>query len=194
MFYRGLVLKCKYCRATDWFPLDALSNEYLCNRCNRSQVITDQILIDSHKSTWFYKLDEIAYQGFSHDMIVPLLALDRIAEKCGDTFLWAPELELYRVGAEKPELELDICCIADGVLTIGEAKKADRLAPEAKDEREAAAKYHDVARELGARRVVFATLAPKWRDSTKALIEKEFAGSRAELVFYHAVASHPGPA
>ena len=71
-------------------------------------------------------------------------------------------------------MEVDICCISDGILTIGEAKKDDRLGKSAKEENETIAKYYQLASAIGATRVVFATYANSWREVTVQRVHSVF--------------------
>ena len=50
---------------------------------------------------------------------VTLLALDHLRNTSEESFLYTPDLELTKRDAETAEMELDILCIIDGVLTFG---------------------------------------------------------------------------
>lgn len=65
----------------------------------------------------------------------------------------------------------------DGVLTIGEAKKAAKLNNKRAEEIRTIEKYKDLATKLGARRIVFATLAEQWDAATQQEILKRLDGS-----------------
>jgi hypothetical protein len=67
-------------------------------------------------------------------------------------------------------------CVMDGVLTIGEAKKADRLDNKRAEEVRTIEKYKTLATNLGARRIVFATLAERWDATTEQKILEILAG------------------
>jgi hypothetical protein len=155
IFHRGLILKCDFCRNADWFSVGDIDDGFACKRCRREQPILSRHAMQQPEPVWFYQLDEIAYQGLRNDMQVPLLALDFLRRK-SKSFLYSDELELWESGS-KPLMEIDICCICDGVLMIGEAKSTDRIEGGGAKEVSALEKYRDAARMFGARRFVLAT-------------------------------------
>jgi hypothetical protein len=184
VLYRGFILQCQYCRRADWFPLVELSDSFTCKRCHREQVFTQKHWRYPNQPHLYYQLDELVYLGLEHNMQVPLLALD-ILRGSKDSFLYVHELE-YREKAEKdkdkPLLEVDINCIADGVLTIGEAKKDDRLGKNDKEESETISKQLELAKRLCAHQIVFATASEEWHPSTLDRILKAFAEQRFDLI------------
>ena len=109
-------------------------------------------------------------------MTVPLLALDYLRKNASDSFLCTNELEFFNSNPTTPVLESDICCIPSGVLTIGEAKKRNRLGESAADEVANIEKYLELCNLLAPRQVVFATMATAWSDATLAKIEEVFRG------------------
>ena len=174
VLYRGFVLQCQYCRDADWFALSDLTDTFTCKRCHRSQIFTQKHWRYPEQPRLYYQLDELVYQGAEHNMQVPLLALDRLRRESKDSFLHAPELS-YRVsGAEKPLCEVDLNCIVDGILTIGEAKKDDRLGKNDSEESAVISRYLDLGKKLGARQIVFATSSDQWRSSTLDKLCKAF--------------------
>lgn len=63
-----------------------------------------------NEPVWYYKLDEIIYQGICNDMHVPLLALDYLRRK-HTSFSYADELELWRPGQTRPFIEMVLNCL-----------------------------------------------------------------------------------
>ncbi len=120
----------------------------------------------------------------SHNFIVPLLSIFRLQEKA-ESFDYAPELELLDPRTNEQLLELDICCIADGKLTIGEAKTANSLGKSPKEERVSVAKYYQLAEKIGASQVVFATASEQWREETEKLIAERFSNSLTKVVLWN---------
>jgi len=166
VLYRGFVLKCQYCKRTDWFAVGSITDSFTCPRCHSEQIYTSTHWMNGEHPSWFYQLDEIVYQGLSHDMDVPLLALDRLRREANDNLIAVSELRYFDGVNKKPFIESDLNCVVDGILTIGEAKKADRLAKTEKEELAIVTSYLDLANRLGARQLVFATTAEKWRAKT----------------------------
>jgi len=177
---RGTVLKCQYCRTADWFSLRDLADEFNCKRCRRKQAILSAHFLREPEPVWHYQLDEVAYQGIRNDMHVPLLALDYMRKK-DSRFSYADELEIYKQSSPRPFIEMDLCCICEGTLTIGEAKTTERIEGGGKRERRCLAKYREAALLLGARRFVLATPI-SWTDETLANAMRAFADTNIEVV------------
>jgi hypothetical protein len=176
VLYRGFIFKCAFCRNADWFSIDEITHEFKCKRCGHVQVYVSEHWREPNEPSWYYKLDEIVYQGYSHNMSVPALALYFLSQKKLESFLYSPELEFFDDNSDVPVAELDLFCIQDGILSIGEAKKEDRLGENASDDRRISGKYHEFAKKLCARKVIFATIAPQWSGRTVEQIRHTFLG------------------
>ena len=79
------------------------------------------------RPAWFYKLDELIYQGYRQGMAISLLALDYLKANSRESFTFATDREFWKPKAPKPEMEVDLFCAPDGVFTVGEAKTQDSL-------------------------------------------------------------------
>jgi len=180
ILHRGVILKCEYCRSADWFPVAEIDDGFKCSRCRRTQRIASKHTLGKREPGWYYQLDEIVFQGLKHNMHVPLLALDH-QRKNAKTFLYSEELEIWKPGEDLPFKEIDICCICDGLLTIGEAKAASRIEAGGRKERATLHKYREVAEGLGARRLVLAT-SQSWAAETIENARRIFEGTRIEVV------------
>jgi hypothetical protein len=168
---RGFIFKCRFCRNADWFSLDEVTQNFKCKRCARIQGVSAQnYWYGEHEPGWFYKLDEIVYQFLRHNGYVTLLALDYLKRKANDSFLYTPDLELTKDGENDAFMELDILCLPDGAMSIGEAKKEDRLGNSKREEIETVRTYNRLAKQIGAESLVFATFAESWSDKTEAYI------------------------
>lgn len=124
ILYRGTILYCSYCRGADWYNIGELDQAFICHRCSQRQIIQQLHWKEGKELTWFYKLDEVIYQGIANNMDLPLLTMAYLKKKAKSSFLYVPELEFRRrENQSKPELEVDICCIQDGRIILGECKK-----------------------------------------------------------------------
>lgn len=177
---RGTVLKCQYCRTADWFSVRDLAEDFVCKRCGRRQTILSQQALKQPEPVWYYKLDEIAFQGLRNDMHVPLLTLDYLRRK-NPRFAYVDEIELWKPGADRPFIEIDLCCICEGTLTIGEAKTTERIEGGGKRERRSLAKYKETALLLGAGRFVLAT-SKVWAAETLASVTATFTDTDIEVL------------
>jgi len=122
------------------------------------------------------------YLGLEHNMQVPLLALDALRRASQDSFLFVHELGYSETASDAPPREIDLNCIADGLLTIGEAKKENRLGKNDREASEAISKYLDLAKRLRAHQIVFATSSDEWHPSTLERIEDAFKDERFGLI------------
>jgi hypothetical protein len=174
VLYRGFVFQCQYCRRADWFRLGELTDKFTCNRCHRDQVFIHAHWRHPNQPHLYYQLDELVYQGLAHNMHVPLLALDALQRSSRDSFLYVHELSYGEMDEDTPPRELDLNCIVDGSLTIGEAKKDDRIGRGEKEELEAISKYLSLAKRLCARQIVFATTSERWHPNTLKRIADKF--------------------
>jgi len=181
VLYRGFILQCQYCRRADWFPLGELSDSFTCKRCHRVQVFTQKHWRHPNQPHLYYQLDELVYLGLEHNMQVPLLALDVLGGS-KDSFLYVHELEYREKDKDTPLLEVDLNCIADGALTIGEAKKDDRLGKNDREESAVISGQLELAKRLCARQVVFATARDEWHSSTEDRILKAFGDQRFDVI------------
>ena len=116
-------------------------------------------------------------------MHVTVLALHRLQLKT-DSFLFTTDIEVLDQNTGNPLCELDICCVPDGDLTIGEAKSANRLGKTAQQERNQVNKYFNLAKKLGATQVVFATYSALWRDETVRIINERFTDPLIKLTLW----------
>jgi hypothetical protein len=181
--HRGFIFKCQSCRNADWFSLDEVSQNFKCKRCGRIQGISAaNYWYGDFEPGWFYKLDEIVYQFLRHNGYVALLALDYLKQKADESFLYTPDMGLTKHGATKPSMEMDILCVADGVMMIGEAKKEDRLGSNKRQEVETVRAYNRVAEQVGAEALVFATFADKWSLNTEKYIRENTSSPNTILL------------
>jgi hypothetical protein len=174
VFYRGFIFRCSYCRNSTWFSVGEITQEFRCKRCGRSQVYTKTHWKMPHQPAWFYKLDELVYQGYRQNMAVPLLALEYLRSKSSENFSFTTDREFWKRGGSKPDAEMDFFCVSDGVLIIGEAKKEDRLSGSPSDESREITKYKRVAAGLSARRLVLATFSNEWNPNTRERVIAAF--------------------
>jgi hypothetical protein len=117
----------------------------------------------------------MVYQMLHHNGDVTLLTLDALRRESKDSFQFAPELSIKPKDAVKSTMEVDIPCIMNGKMIIGEAKSVDTLATKGVTAAQAAVKYRDLAEQLGAHGVIFSTSMPEWDETTHKAIDAAFA-------------------
>lgn len=180
VLYRGFIFKCAFCRNSDWFSIDELTHDFICKRCSRVQTYAGEHWRQPEEPAWYYKLDEIVFQGHSNNMAAPALALYYLNLTKSDSLLYTSELEFHDSDSDALVAELDIFCVQDGVLSIGEAKKEDKLGKNTTEERAECEKYFNFAKRLAASRVIFATLAHSWSARTNEQITNVFKSGGIE--------------
>jgi hypothetical protein len=189
ILYRGFIFRCEFCRNSTWFSVGEITQEFKCRRCNRTQVYTKAHWKTPEEPAWFYKLDELVYQGYLQGMAVPLLALNYLQSESSESFSFVTDREFWKPEATKPDAEVDLFCVSDGVLTIGEAKTESRLGGSTSEENAEIAKYKRVSLALSARRLIFATLDNDWKANTISRVTAAFSDTPSVAVEF-LVAEH----
>jgi hypothetical protein len=158
---RGFVLGCSTCSYRAWYPAEHVGQTFECSRCFQKQVCTSNPL-------WLYKLPEVIFLGFAADnMQVPLLTLRYLQRQSQHYFEWVPDSNVYEsANQNKPSGNIDVLCLSDGRLYIGEAKSNDRI------EVEQLSFYEDVCKRVAVDGIVFATSMPHWSRGTLDHIER----------------------
>ncbi len=112
---QGYYLKCTHCNESAWYPLDDVGQQYRCSAClNTNQT--------PYKPEYSYKLTPLAERAVEHCQLLPLAATALLAQEAKSDFIWEPELLLKDpVGKGFQPSDIDICCVRDGELIIGEA-------------------------------------------------------------------------
>jgi hypothetical protein len=177
VIYRGLILKCDACRNATWYSLENLGSAFTCPRCGRAQGIQSHHWMNGKEPGWYYKLDEIMYQGHEHNMHVPIRTL-ALLQQASRSFLYIPEIKITDDKSSGQTMEIDVCCCRDGELIIGEAKVPDNLGT-TREAKSSIHKYISVAQRIGAKRVVFSTFSDSWTAKTLQLIEEACSSEHA---------------
>lgn len=187
ILYRGFVFGCSYCRDVGWFSVSDITQEFRCRRCGRHQVYKKGNWKKGDEPAWFYKLDELIYQGYRQGNAVSLLALRYLKRRSKDSFTFSTDREFWKPGAPKPDIEVDFFCVPDGVFTVGEAKTENSLGDGTADEVAKIKKYKHLVRGLSIRQLVFATMSSSWRKETINAVASVFDGlPQVRIVFLDA--------
>lgn len=182
ILHRGFIFKCEKCKYTGWYDIEDVDIKFKCRRCRKIQYYNFKHLARQNpvEPEWFYKLDETIYQGYDNDMIVPILTLHKLKELSKESFLYTNEIEIRK--KENPEdqyREIDICCISDGKIMIGECKRHNKL----KDKE--IQKYKDIYEEIGANKIIFSTFDKKgWSKGTLKKL-KEILGEKINYEIFN---------
>ena len=118
---RGLILRCNKCSCSAWYDNDTIGQDFECARCRTKQMILKENWKHPDEPSWYYSLAETVYQFYDNNGHITLLALRHIK---GDSknFQYLPEMELHELTDNGKKFEIDIACIKDGYIYLGEAK------------------------------------------------------------------------
>jgi len=153
---RGYILHCERCSLSSWYSLDVLTSEFTCNRCSFQQQFTVTHWKQPVEPHWYYRLAETVYQFYLHNSHLTAQALWKLKSQSKLAFQFVPEIDLIGFPSQGKKRELDIACILDGQIIIGEGKTED-LHPRDAD------KFETLLKMLGKRPdcLVFATAQTK---------------------------------
>jgi hypothetical protein len=171
---RGLVLKCSLCARTSFYRLEDLGPGFRCERCRRENEIARAAWKGPDEPEWFYALDEVAYQGLTSNIHVPILALAELS-KSTRSFLHMPEAVVHRPG--HADMEVDIWAVIDGRIVIGEAKKSNQLESSDRREKQRCAGLRTLVADLTADEFVMATAGSAWSERSKNNVERTIGSS-----------------
>ena len=166
ILYRGFIFLCENCSDAAWYPIGEIDQTFTCRRCGLKQQYRSASWRQPNEPSWFYKLDEMIYLTLENNGQVPLLTLNRLRLRSRESFLFRPEIHLTGTGSNATSLEIDICCIANGKLCIGEAKSNESLKGEKLTAMQTVERYRSLAIEIGASVIVFSTSAKVWNQAS----------------------------
>lgn len=118
---RGLILYCNRCSCSAWYDNDHIGQDFECARCRTRQLILKENWKKPDEPSWYYSLEEMVHQFYRNNGHITLLALRHIK---GDSvnFQYLPEMELQEFKDNGKKMEIDIACIKNGEIYLGEAK------------------------------------------------------------------------
>jgi len=174
ILYRGYIFLCENCSDAAWHSISDVDQTFTCRRCGVKQQYKSMSWKHPNEPSWFYKLDEMVYLMLEHNGHVPVLTLNKLRARSKESFMFRTEVRLTPKGTTKMYLEIDICCIANGRLCIGEAKSNDSLAGKDLTSMQIAERYRDLALKASASIVVFATTKPSWDQPSHDAIRLAF--------------------
>lgn len=184
ILYRGFIFKCQHCKNAAWYSIENVTHKFVCNRCNHEQRYDKRHILSSHEPLWYYKLDEVIYQGYLHEMMVPVLTLKYLKSKSQSSFYYLPEIEIRSsLSQKKPEMELDICCCIDGKVIIGQCTKKDLLENTAVGENKRLNKNREISQAVKAEQFILSTSSDHWKDGTITRAQSIFSESRIQVQF-----------
>lgn len=174
VIHRGFIFKCSRCRNTDWYAINEIDKYFVCKRCSNKEKYTINnwsLKYSSNEPKWYYKLDEVIYQGFINHMESTIFTLFKIFNNTKKSFIYVPEINIYK-GDTSENLEVDICCISDGEIFIGECTIENRLGKNKEEELKKLKHLKYIANNIGAKKIIISTLQNSLTSDLKNSIKK----------------------
>lgn len=155
---QGFLLYCTRCRSYAFYRIDQVGSTFECHACGHaSRLSRGQWWTKDPEPHWYYSLDQVVHDLLEEHGDVPLLAATDLSQQALSV-LWSPELG---VTDGSGSVELDICLIIDGRITVGEAKSNTTLSGR-KSTNQAARGLAHAAQLLSADEIVLATSQETW--------------------------------
>ncbi len=120
----GINAKCPRCGDKNYYHIDNVKQNVVCNGCKYVFTLLAE-------PSWSYKLNSMVRDAFSEHGVIPvLMVLGQLSMEAKSSFYFIPCTDLIkktRSGKLKTETDLDIACVIDGKLVIGEVKQSIEL-------------------------------------------------------------------
>jgi hypothetical protein len=182
---RGVILKCRRCRAAAFYSAAEFEPTFRCVRCRLDQVPDRESWLRTVEPIWYYRLDEVVFQFLTHNGHLPLLAAYDRFNETREPVAYAFELDIFDGEGERSELDLAV--LVGGRLWVGEATVRDQLGRSAAQEQERLARLGEVVSVLDAYGVIFATSAAEFSERTRTNVSRVLDGLWPRLEYREAV-------
>jgi len=121
----GYKVKCTHCGSKSWYSLSEIDYSMSCKGCQ------GEISFES-ETTPFYKVNDIITNNLIstgktkefHGNYSVFLALAQLKEQAFHSFLYCPQQNFYNATKIEEISDIDVICIEDGRLVIGESKNS----------------------------------------------------------------------
>ena len=116
---QGVKPRCTFCGMSEWYSVQEIGSTIRCRGCQGEFLLP----VEAH---WSYRLNELIARALTYHGVVPVVwTLGKLLAGSRTSFLYIPGLELYKSLEDTQNLaEVDIACISDGRLLIGEVKSS----------------------------------------------------------------------
>lgn len=114
---QGTNTRCRHCGSRIWQEFSSLEQEFRCPGCGA-------LVHSDVEATWYYRLNTLLRGGIVEHGTVPVIAALAAARgEAKHSFVYSPGFVFYeRYEDRKAVAELDVICIVDGELWVGEVK------------------------------------------------------------------------
>ena len=184
VLYAGYTWTCESCSNANFVTVDRLAAQLPCAVCAYDHAVAAQF-------EFRYLMDETIVRGMRERGLRSVVwALGILQATAQDAFQFSPPLDLFRDGTTELFTDLDIACVVDGRLVIGEAKDSGRQFTTAKSDQ-----LIEAARLLHPDAIVLACPDPMAIDRVNAqatFIRDALANARIDVRAFTADLRDPG--
>jgi len=157
----GIRPQCPKCGLSQFYHIDEIHQNIICKGCRFEFNITPE-------EKWFYKLNSLIRFGYSQQGLTPvILVLGQLFEDCRTSFIYDTSQDVFKFGSEKSFTDLDIVCIQDGKLIIGEIKQSIKGF-----KNEHLIKMKEVAEIIRPNKIIFSSLDKSCNEKIEKKIKK----------------------
>lgn len=122
VFLKGFNLKCETCSSMFWYHLVEINDIYTCKGCSEKNPFPIEPQF-SYKLNDLIKNNICQPSGDPDGNLTVIRTLAYLQQLCRYSFQFTPQINIYdKSNIHHPYTDLDIVCISDGQLIIGEAK------------------------------------------------------------------------
>jgi len=111
----GVESRCPQCTLFSWYHVDELRQQVTCSGCGSKYAL-------KATEAWRYALNTLAQMSVSQGVLAVLQALIAIESHARWFFAFSPSLDLFKRGENKVWRAVDVLCVVDGDVVIGEVK------------------------------------------------------------------------
>lgn len=116
---QGYRPKCTKCGSSLWYPLDEVKKYIVCKGC-------ENVFHMPPEEKWSYRLNTLCANTIREHGIIPvILSLRNLQEFDWESFEFYPSQDLIINEVGNVKREIDIVCLFNGMLIIGEVKSSD---------------------------------------------------------------------
>lgn len=124
VLHQGCEWRCRACYHINWNAVDALRPRLICEVCGTDFAVPVE-------RPWNFRLNGFVLEGLKEHGLLPLVwAIKKLAWQARHSFYFLPPHELFddfpKKQGTKPNREVDLICVVDGVVHLVEAKSSLR--------------------------------------------------------------------
>jgi hypothetical protein len=123
IFHMGLNLKCPSCSGQQWYPAKTLDQRVECSGCGHAHSLPPN-------PEWSYRLNTLVQRAVTSGTLAVLQALREMSDQSMFSFFYSPSREVVINGQTEALGELDLICLLNGDLVLGEVKSGSPVKAE----------------------------------------------------------------